>query len=42
MHVPVVGGGQPLQPPPLLRPRRRGRHAPRPLLVSQGILTEFF
>ena len=38
LHVPVVGRRLPLQPSPLLRPRRRGRHAPRPLLISQGII----
>ena len=37
MHVPLVGRRLPLQPPPLLRPRRRDGHAPRPLLVPQGI-----
>ena len=38
LHVPVVGRRLPLQPPPLLRPRRGSRHAPRPLLISQGDL----
>ena len=38
LHVPVVGRRLPLQPPPLLRPRRGSRHAPRPLLISQGEL----
>ena len=36
VHVPLVGGRLPVQPPPLLRPRRRGRHAPRPLPLPQG------